>query len=398
MLIFYLFQIGQALYFNNLFNTLGSDFLGFWTAGHMANTQGYARIYDANLVSRIQKPYHEVIETDNIYAPIMTAFFPVFGIPFQLLALLKASHAFTFWSILNFVALILYLRFFIHDLLQKSIPPELFALLIISYPVFHNFFWGQLDVWLLICMGEFMRAVLHKKPFISGLWLAGMLAKPQALILIIPALFLRRAWKELAGFTTGVFAIFIISFLLVGTQGLRELLNVWLGFASGIPTNAPDHMVNWRMIMVQWNALTNSNSGVVIAVLGSFVTLLISVFIWRKSAPVNSEEFPVVLLGLIASTAVFTWHSHIHMMLVLLPPFLYLAIQNRLPAKIINYWVFGPPIALMLSFICLLFTKFGILPDFGYEALFLGLWGFSFNLIILAWVISTRRFTSPHRS
>ena len=390
LLIYYLIQIVLALYVNNFFNTLGSDFLGFWTTGHIANTQGYAHIYDADLVSKTQKPYHEIVETDNHYAPILTAFFPVFGLPFQLLALLQPGPAFAIWSFINLIVLVFYLQFFVHDLTQKQIQPGLLALLIISYPVFHNMFWGQINIWLLVCMGEFMRSIKYKKPFVGGLWLAGTLAKPQALILLIPALIIKRFWKAVAGFTAGGLAILTISFTLVGAQGLRDLLNVWLGFASGIPTNAPEQMVNWRMIMVQLSTITNSNIAWIIAIIGITITLLATFLIWPTPVTISSTEFPIVLLGLMASTAAVTWHSHIHMMLVLLPPIAYLAAQNRIPPKIINFWTFGPPIMLMLSYFCLLLVKFNFLPEFGYEGFFLGLWGLTFNLSTLAWITITR--------
>lgn len=391
LLIYYLIQIGIALYVNNLFNTLGSDFLGFWTTGHIANTQGYAHIYDANLVSKIQKPYHEVIETDNIYAPILTAFFPVFGLPFQLLAFQQPESAFAIWTFINVIVLVFYLQFFIFDLTQKRIHPGILAFLIISYPVFHNVFWGQINIWLVICMGEFMRSLKHKNSFVGGLWLSGMIAKPQALILLIPALILKRYWKEVAGFMTGSLVIVAISFVMVGTQGLRELLNVWLGFASGIPTNAPEHMVNWRMVMVQLSTIANPNFSLVVAIIGIAITLLAAFFIWPTPTDSSSKEFSVILLGLMTATSAITWHSHVHMMLIFLPPFAYLAAQNQLPSKIVNYWIFGPPAALILSYFCLLLVNFKFLPEFGYEGLLIGLWGLTFNLTTLVWVVTSKK-------
>lgn len=386
-LIFYLTQFGLALTANNLFNTLGSDFLGFWTTGYIANTQGYAHIYDADLVSKIQKPYHEIYETDNIYAPILTAFFPVFGLPFQFLALLQPRPAFAIWFFLNLIILVFYLNFFIQDLTQKRIPSGLLALLVISYPVFHNMFWGQINVWLLVCIGEFMRALRYKKPFVGGLWLAGMVAKPQTLILLIPALIIKRSWRAVAGFTAGILAIISLSFILAGTEGLRGLLDVWFGFASGIPTNAPEHMVNWRMIMVQLNVITNSNIGRIIAIIGISVTLLATFLIWPRPVTVYAAKFPAILLGFLASTAAVTWHSHVHMMLVLIPPLAYLVVQNRIPLKIIVFWSFGPLVTLILSYSFLLLVNFDIIPEFGYEGFFFGLWGFIFNLSVLTWVI-----------
>jgi hypothetical protein len=389
LFVYYLIQIGLALYVNDLFNTLGSDYLGFWTTGYIANTQGYDRIYDADLVSRIQKPYHESSETDNVYAPILTAFFPAFGLPFQALALLKPGPSFAIWSLLNIVILVAYLNFFIRDMPQKRPSSGEVVLLIISYPVFQNIFWGQINIWLLVCMGEFMRATKHGRFFIGGLWLAGMLAKPQTLILLIPALILKRYWGQIAGFATGMFSILAISLFLSGAQGLKELLDVWLGFASGIPTNAPEHMVNWRMVMVQISAIVSVEVGWAVAIVGIFFTLLVGLLALHKSIIISSVEFPVILFGLMAATALTTWHSHIHMMLVLLPLLTYLSAQNKVPMKLVRYWTFGAPIALAATYFHLLLVKYGFLTEPEYDRLILGLWGLTFNLAALAWAIKT---------
>ena len=58
-------------------------------------------------------------------------------------------------------------------------------------PVFLNFFFGQVNLWLLICAGEFFRAFLSAKPLKAGLFLGGWLLKPQLLILIIPFLLIQ---------------------------------------------------------------------------------------------------------------------------------------------------------------------------------------------------------------
>ena len=148
--------------------------------------------------------------------------------------------------------LILYLRFFIKDLTSKQVQPRFMVLIVISYPVFLNFFWGRINVWLAICVGEFMRMAIKGKPFVSGLWLAGLLMKnPQSLVLILPVLLLQRSWKKLVGFAAGTIAVLVISLGLSGIQGVRALFDLWLKYAAAIPTNAPENMVNWRMLGIQ---------------------------------------------------------------------------------------------------------------------------------------------------
>ena len=207
ILVYYLMQVVLALYTNNLFNSIGSDFISFWSVGNIANNQGYAHIYDLSLLSKVQKPFHEEIVSDKVYAPIPAPLFAIFIVPLQLLSLLNPVMGFGLWTIINLIGLILYLRFFIKDLIPNPTRSHLLVVFLISLPVFQTLFWGQLNVWLVICLGEFMRTAFQKKAFYSGLWLAGLLIKPQTIMFLIPALLLQRSWKTLAGFTTGAIGV-----------------------------------------------------------------------------------------------------------------------------------------------------------------------------------------------
>ncbi len=87
------------------------------------------------------------------------------------------------------------------------------------------------------------RASIRGKTFVSGLCLAGSLIKRQTLVMILPIFILKHFRKKLAGFTTGTIAVLVISLSLAGFQGMNALLNLWLKYASAIPTNAPEKMV-----------------------------------------------------------------------------------------------------------------------------------------------------------
>jgi hypothetical protein len=387
--LLYSAQIGLALHFDNLFNTLGSDFLGFWTTGYIANTKGYAYIYNPELISSLQKPYHETVETDKIYVPIHTAFVPAFGLPFQLLALLSLPSAFFVWSILNLGVFIFYLRFLLHELSGREVPPYLMAFFLLSYPLFTNFFWGQVNIWIMVCIGEFMRLTKRGSLFQGGLWLAGILIKPQALIFLIPILVIKRSMREIAGFTTGAAILLIASIALSGSEGIKELMQIWLGFASGIPTNAPEHMVNWRMVMTQLEIINQPTAGRIAAMVGVIITVILSLQLLRKPWAYSAPEFPTVLLGIMASTAIITWHSHTHMMLMFLPPFAYLIITKRISANILNFWSIAPPILMLLSLLLTLQAGLGILPNHDYNGLILGWWGLALNLSIVWWTSNT---------
>jgi len=392
--IYYLMQFGLALYANNLFNTIGSDFLSFWSVGHIANNQGYAHVYDLSLLSKVQKPFHEDIVTDRIYAPIPAPLFAIFITPFQFLSLLDPAMGFFLWTIINLFGLIVYLRFFIKDMIPGPIQPRLLVIFLISLPVFQTLFWGQINVWLVICLGEFMRAAFHEKSYRSGLWLAGLLIKPQTLVLLIPALLLQRSWKKLAGFITMAIGIITVSIALAGLQGIYSLVELWLNYVSGIPTNAPENMVNWRMVALQISPFTGTTIGWGVAFAGLIITMLMCFLLWLKPVSPSSPRFSIALLGTLAATMAVTWHSHLHMMMIILPPLVYLAAQDRISLKLIYYWAFAPPVIAFIVFILGVFVKLGLLPAFGYQGLFLGLCGLTLHLSLLAWSMRELRGTS----
>ena len=255
----------------------------------------------------------------------------------------------------------LYLRFFIKDLIPNPTRSRLLVVFLISLPIFQTLFWGQLNVWLVICVGEFMRTAFHKKAFYSGLWLAGLLIKPQTIVLLFPVLLLQRSWKTLAGFTAGGNRSDRRFVSLTGLQGMRSLVGLWLNYASGIPTNAPENMVNWRMVALRLSPFTGTTIGWGVAFTGLVVTTLVCFLLWLKPISSSSPRFSIAILGTVAATAAVTWHSHLHMTMIILPPLIYLAAQDRIPFKLIYSWVFAPPVIAFTVFIFGAFVKFGLL-------------------------------------
>ena len=388
LLAFYLTQFGLEFYNNNLYNPTGSDFLAFWSAGYIANTLGYENVYDLSVLKRVEEQIVPVPKgSDKELSPFPAAFLPIFIWPFQAFALLSPKTSFWLWTILNLSTLILYLRFFAQEIAPKNQTNHLLILLMISYPVYLNLRLGQINIWLVICVGEFMRLALGKKYFYSGLWLGGLLLKPQTLILIIPVLLLKQAWEILAGFGFASGILLVSSIGLAGLSGLGNLARLWIGYTAGLPTNNPEDMMNWRMLGLQLSAFTNPTIGWGIATIFMLMImgLWLRLFLLLKPYPVSSPKTAILILGTFAATNLITWHSHLHMMIIMLPILIYLVTQNLLPYRQVLFFVFAPPIMLMVIFILVLFIIFGLIPLFGYDRLIMSLVGLIINLYLLAW-------------
>src|SRR5512138_1185836 len=235
LLICYLLQIGFEVLWRNTCGHLAIDYCAFWSAGHIANTLGYAHMYDLSAL----KPVEASISPGGAFYPFVVspiAYLPVFMVPFQLLNRLNPVESYWLWAIANLLVLALYLRFFARQT-ALQLTPTMLALCLLSLPVYWNLFNGQVNVWLVVCIGEAIRAALAGRPFRAGLWLGGLLLKPQLLILIVPILLAQRAFKLIGGLTASGLVLVMSSWFMAGSEGFRRLIGLWLGFGVGMPTN-----------------------------------------------------------------------------------------------------------------------------------------------------------------
>lgn len=387
--VFYLFQIGFDLFWHNTCGHLAIDFCAFWSAGHVANVDGYPAIYNLDLLRQIQlNLFPNLLNLSNFnLSPV--AYLPVFIIPFQWLAYIDPLPGYFIWTMINLIILVVYLRFLYQKMIGRPLPIRLLVLFIICLPVYWNLFNGQVEVWLLICIGEFMRATLSGKPFKAGLWLGGLLIKPQVLILIVLALLFQRAGKILTGFITSSVVILGVSWFMIGLNGFQHLIDLWLGFSNGLPTNDVEIMMNWRMVGLHLSFLTSPTVGWIVIGLGLTATLLAVIYIWDRQIEPGSGSFVIASLGLLAATNLFAWHSHIHMAMILIPPLIYLKGQNLLPDKLLNYWVYLPAAIYIGVFLIASLIATAVLPATLNGALnFLrGASEFGLNIYLLIWTM-----------
>lgn len=388
--IFYLTYLLWALATSGLLAGVGGDYLGFWSAGVVANTYGYAQVYDLKVMKSIEETVVPLLHDPSLtFVPMPAPFLPVFLLPFQLLALLDARVSLGVWTIVQVVLLVWYLRFFVKrtgDPRRKSfLPAAMF-----SFPVFATLFEGQVNVLLIICVGEFLRAMMNNRPFRAGLWLGGLLLKPQFLILVLLATLIQRSWKALLGFSIGACALLTISLGLAGKDGLVNMMQLWLGYSEGIGTNAPENMMNWRMVIVRLSAFTTPWLGWSIGIAGILLSLVAYVSLWRTTLSPTSLQYRIALLGTLAGTGAITWHAHAHTLVMLIPPFLLLLDHYPWCKRGWNLFVFSLPLAAFGGLILSLLVRLKVLPSFERpQGLLLALTALGLNLYLLARSLQT---------
>jgi len=365
----------------SFYSIYGGDYLAYWSAGLIADQKGYSEIYDLNNLRSVQTQELEslgvLVKTDDSSTPIIPVpYFSFFILPFQFLSKIDLVYSYWLWTIFNLIILIGYLVFFMRRILPESGTIvnglKLLIPILISNPVFYNSIIGQVNVLLLVCAGEFIRNAVRKKSILSGLWLGGLLVKPQLLILIIPILLIMRNWKVLIGFVATSGIILVTSFILSGSAGIKALINLWIGYSAGIATNNPEEMINWRMVGLNLNNLLNTSLGWVITGLGMVLTILALYFLIKQNPPLGSPSWVITMLGVFSATLAITWHAHQHMAMVLIPFLVYASLYKLLPEKILFSWAIATPVVWFVMAIGGVFTD-----------LLIAFSGFALNLVIL---------------
>ena len=393
---YFVYFVGAFVY-----GTFGEDYLAFWSVGKIADEKGYSEIYDLNNLRSVQTQERYALglleKIDDPSSPLSPVpYFSFFVLPFQLLSRIDLVHSFWIWTILNLIILIGYLVFFLRRINPGSGTTisglNLLILVLISFPVFSNIFNGQVEVFLLVCAGEFIRYAVSKKPVLSGIWLGGLLLKPQLLIIIVPIFLIMRNWKVLMGFIVSSGIILMTSLLLSGFAGMKALINLLTKFSDSVATAAPGIMINWRMVGVNVNALMNTSFGWVITGLGMVLTILAVYFLIKHNPPYGSSKWVMTMLGVFSATLAITWHSHYHMAMVLIPFLIYASLYKLLPEKILFLWGIVTPVALfcmlIIDLLVLVLTKINTI---NYNGMVIAFSGFILNLVIF---ISTMRFTN----
>lgn len=378
ILAYQLTQIIFNLISNGLFNNLGGDYLSFWSSGYIANTKGYSYVYDLNIQAGVQQMY---TPTGEKFGVVPTPFFPIFIIPFQLMALFSPSVSFSLWTVINLVLLFLYLK----NRILTNFPGRYLLATMLTVPVFQNFYYGQVEVCLMIFISEFLIASRKGELFKSGIWLGLLLWKPQLLILIVPFLFIKKSWATLTGFFTTSLFVFLSSLILIGVNGFIQIKNLWLDYSVGLPSNAPEVMMNWRMIGHHINEFISPIAGGMVIILGSIFTLFLCLRLMISHHQTNYFPSQVVpLFGIFSATLAITWHSHIHMAMILIPFLLMLMQEEVLSVNLFKAWAVIPYVVYISIILILILNILGILPEINaIGGLIIGTCMLTFNLLFL---------------
>lgn len=385
---FYVILSGYTIVKLDLCQNFGGDYCAYWSAGKIASEYGYAEIYDIDILTKMQMDVFG-LQDNPYFQPYGIMYLPVFLVPFQLFALLKLPVSYLLWNTINLIIFIAYLWFFVKGISNKPIPGQFLILTIISLPLYINLTEGQVNVWLFVCIGEFIRANHDHRNLEAGLWLGGLLLKPQLLILIIPFLIVQRSKKTLLGFTISSFLVLVLSYALVGYEGFQKLVNILGLSAQGNLVSNPAAMINWRMLGWHTTSITTPSTGNIITIIGSVLTIGAAFISFRKRISQNENKFLIAAFGIFTATLAVSWHSHFHTLLILIPFILYLLINNNFSIRLYSAWVFVPILIHFLLYITTGLVYLGVAQPIVTQIVKFeeGIRGLVFNLILTGWTL-----------
>jgi hypothetical protein len=252
---------------------------------------------------------------------------------------------------------------------------------IFSIPFFQNLLLGQINVLMLVAVGEFARNELAGKPTKAGVWLSGLLLKPQALILLLPYYLYKRRWDLLFGFSLSGGVMLLASYLLIGNIGVKNLADMITMTSLGRHTTNPLVMMNFRMVGLTVGTFLGNIMGSLTFWIGSICAILLTYMLLRRTEKYSSTGGMMALLVLLTSTLLLTWHSHLSMSILLLPILLVAIDQKIISKKFISTYFLFP-----IFFFILMYFSQGI-PGLRFSIEksnnFLGLIGFFLNSALL---------------
>lgn len=390
MAMCYLFFLGLNLWVRGPLLDLGGDYRAYWASAEIARAKGFDKIYDLatqeQFQQRLLNRYHASAPGPDAVLPWFYP--PAFVLPFLPFLLLDPFVGYLVWTVINLGVLLSYCRRLL-SVADASQGRSILFKVVLSFPVFSTLFWGQVDIWLLVCVGEFMVWSQRGKNFLAGLWLGGLLIKPQLLPLLILGVLIGWRLKTLLGFSAAGFGIAAIS---IGLAGVGPMVDMARSMADELLSPGAQAvrvfaMTNWSAVAAHLALFVAPSLAWAVGLTGLVLTGAAAVYLWVLPTPAASpRRWAVVVLGTYAATVAVAWPSYGHNAAPMIAPLLYLWAKGWLPERIVNLWLLAPSVFF-------LGTAFTAGP--GWANTLVGLLVFALDIFLLIWAVASLRRQDP---
>jgi hypothetical protein len=292
-----------------LFRFLGNDFGIYLAQAHVLRSGDSRGIYSIEAL----QPYYQQLY-DSYFSVVPDAakatqvpYPPLFAWLFTFFTLLPPHIGFILWTALN-VSAALYLSWRAAGYFQKPERGFVALLFLASYPVLCSLITGQPTLLLACAMGLFYLALRAGKDFQAGLYLSLLLFKPQYGVLLGPLLIWKRRWGAMAGVGLGAIVIIGGSLLVAGFQTLLAYPSAFTEMAK-FRGDVPTLMINWRSLILWLSPHISDESGMLLELLLSGLTVLIMAFAWRGAWAPGEQRFSILMTLTVVATLLANHHS-----------------------------------------------------------------------------------------
>jgi len=325
-----------------LFEYIGIDFRLWYSTGSIIRLHGISSIYDSSLQSFYQRELYEGFSISNYasmpFWPLPLTYLPIFTLPMYFLSFFTPVFGFVIWITQNLIIGYLYLLTWIK---RAEIVLSRYKVLVvlISLPFLLNIILTNVNLILLILVGELVIGLKNGKEELTGIFLAGLLLKPQNLILVIPGLIYLRKWKVLKGFVIASAIILLISVVLVGKNGIIGLVDTII--------NWPDQLGDSGMTLIAFSAnMKKFLPDILVKVITIFfyVILIVNlgkVWVWNKKAN-DDQHFVIFFYITLLTTFSLSPHGNVHMAMMIIPLGLYLYSLGIVKSIAAFLWIYIP--------------------------------------------------------
>ena len=316
----------------------GADFIALYSAGRVAQSRGFASIYN---IEQQQKIEQEVVGFPLAEGQVLLYNHMPYLVP--LLALVVNNNyvqSFEGWLLVLLSVYLIGTQLLIKSLFAAETKDIQFALFLVTLtfsPLFISLWQGQDTAFLYLGVVLWCIGILKKQDWLIGAGLALATVRPHiSIALAVPLLFRNQGawWRSLLLISLlGLFSVLLLN--VQGTLGFVNLLRisaegVWFGMK-------PAAMFNLLGLLLRMVQLPNPGLA---SWIGWLIYLAGSILIgalWQRSKSIDGR-----LLGLSILTALVTApHLHLHDLTLLIFPLLFI-VQDRLVTHSEPRWAMLP--------------------------------------------------------
>jgi len=303
-----------------------SDFLAQYTAGRLLlNGQG-THLYDLEAQKQAQERVLASLHSNVEFAEGLLLFShpPFAALSYSLFSWLPYVAAFLTWNVFSvacFVTgiakLVRYYRLHEQPHFELVLP-----LCLVFLPVSATLLQGQnTSLAFLLAVLAFLD-FKQRHGFRAGIWLAAGLVKFQMLPVPLFILLCKRRWQALAGFLSGSSVLVLISFCVVGLEGLQSYLNLLAEMPGWVDRFGVDPLkaqcIRGQVFLLLYNRVPALIPAATIALDGILLILLLRS--WKGKWDTQHPSFDLKFALLIIVALLVAPHVNFHDLAFLLLP------------------------------------------------------------------------------